>query len=145
MMAGETAWIWAFARSIVHPGLSRPMIESHHAVRDRMRPLPGSQNIESEQRGTAISNLCPIFHAKELRRCYPDDWEEFAIQPHRTACDRGVPGEFRFPERIPDDRGRSTAARLIVCGCERTADNRTDAEHTEEVPAYEKTFRVSCL
>ena len=41
--------------------------------------------------------------------------------------------------------GTTAAARLIVCGCEHTANNRTDAEHAEEVPADEKTFRVSCL
>src|SRR5260370_36088404 len=44
---------------MVQPGFSRPISDSHHAVRDVRCPLPGSQNMGSEQTGTAISNRCP--------------------------------------------------------------------------------------
>ena len=60
MTFGETAWIWALARGRLHPGFSRPMSESHHAVAEGIRPLPASQNMGSEQSGTATSNRCPI-------------------------------------------------------------------------------------
>ena len=49
MTAGEIAWICALARGIVHPGLRRPIKESHQAVGLGIRPLPGSQNMGSEQ------------------------------------------------------------------------------------------------
>src|SRR5260370_547323 len=64
MMVGETAWIWASAPVTDPPGLSRPMIDSHQAVREEARFLPGGQNIGSEQIGRGTAKRWPISRAK---------------------------------------------------------------------------------
>src|SRR5262249_22708257 len=87
----------------------------------------------------------PDFDAKELWRGNANDGKQLAVESDGTIRDGRVLGEFGLPERIPDDRRRSTATRLIVFGCEDAAYGRTRAERPEEFSADKKPFRVSRL
>jgi hypothetical protein len=67
------------------------------------------------------------------------------VEAHRAAGNRGILGELRLPEGIPDHGRGRTAAGAIVRGGEDPASNCTSAQDAEEVSADEESFCVSRL
>ena len=65
------------------------------------------------------------------RRPTPLSPRPFSVSPHGLLVWLTARSSARRTHRPLE--GTTAAARLIVCGCEHTANNRTDAEHAEEV------------
>ena len=85
------------------------------------------------------------FEARELARRDADDLVRVAAEREPPANRRGVAAEFRLPESVADHHFRRAARRLIVRGREHTAQQRPDAEHSEEVAAHQQRRRESRL
>ncbi len=65
MMPGDSACKCALARWAVHPGFSRPIIESHQAWWTGMRPFLSSAIRRSAQSGIATSYRLPTSTPKK--------------------------------------------------------------------------------
>src|ERR1051325_1847613 len=139
---------------MVHPGLSRPMIESHHAVREGMRPLPASQNMGSEQSGTATSNLCPISTPKNSGAITPTMGKSLPSSRTVRLVTAGSPANSDCQNEYPStgaglpQPGRSSAAVNTRPTSGRPPSTRKKSPLTKRPSAYltlPSVERLNCL
>src|SRR5438309_9216046 len=77
------------ARSGVHPGFSRPIIDSHHALREGIRPFLSSESKRSAHNGIATSYRLPTSTPKKAAGVTPITGN---LYPFRLTLLPGTPG-----------------------------------------------------